>query len=185
MNIWTDGSCYPNPGPGGWAWFNEATGESDCGGEHGTTNNRMEMLAILKALSKLPNRERVTIHSDSQYCIKGLTIWKNGWKRKDWMKSGQPMVNRDLWIQLDGHVSRLDIDFQWVKGHSGNRFNEMVDRLAAQGRAGLGGAGKKKEVQKPKSVEEILMVLRETKSALLKQQDAIEKLELMILNFSK
>ena len=199
MNIWTDGSCYPNPGPGGWAWFNEATGESDCGGEHGTTNNRMEMLAILKALSELPNRERVTIHSDSQYCIKGLTIWRNGWKRKDWMKNGQPMVNRDLWVKLDGHVSRLNIDFRWVKGHSGNRFNEMVDRLAAQGRSGLGGTGKKndcvsgvellvpnnKESEDPISLIEVLNALNGAKKAIRKQQCIIEKLELMIVNFTK
>lgn len=190
MNIWTDGSCYPNPGPGGWAWLNEETGESDCGGEHDTTNNRMEMLAILKALSELPNRERVVIHSDSQYCIKGLTIWRNGWKRKDWLKNGEPMVNRDLWMKLDKQVSRLDIGFKWVKGHSGNALNEKVDSLAAQGRAGLGGAVKKKVINKVEEVktgsfDEIMKALEEARNSIKHQQSVIERLELMVINYSK
>lgn len=132
MKIWTDGGCNPNPGTGGWGWV-RSDGVEDCGGELDTTNNRMEMTAIIEALSKLPDGQKVVVYSDSQYCIKGLTIWHRGWKAKNWMKKGEPMINRDLWLELDKHSSRIDVDFMWVKGHNGNPMNERADELATMG----------------------------------------------------
>ena len=136
MNIWTDGGCHPNPGPGGWG-FVRCDGYEEFGGDVETTNNRMEMTAILNAMIKLPDGADVTIHSDSQYCVKGLTTWRNGWRKKNWMKQGAPMINRDLWLELEAHVSRLRVNFQWVRGHNGNRMNERADALATIGRQSL------------------------------------------------
>ena len=138
LSIWTDGACHPNPGAGGWGWI-RSDGESRCGGEAHTTNNRMEMVAILRALTELPDNHNVTVFSDSQYCVKGLTIWRNGWKRKDWKKKGEPMINRDLWLELDIQVLRLKITFEWVRGHSGNKNNEIADMLANRGRMYVSG----------------------------------------------
>lgn len=132
MKIWTDGGCNPNPGIGGWGWV-RSDGVEDCGGKRDTTNNRMEMTAIIEALSKLPDGQKVVVYSDSQYCIKGLTIWHRGWKAKNWMKKGEPMINRDLWLELDQHSSRLDVKFLWVKGHNGDQMNERADELATIG----------------------------------------------------
>ncbi len=132
VKIWTDGSCHPNPGRGGWGWH-RCDGEESFGGENNTTNNRMEMTAILKSLIELPRGQEVLIYSDSQYCIKGLTEWRKGWKRKNWIKKGEPMINRDLWIDLDKHVERLSITFEWVRGHNGNAGNEHADYLAGLG----------------------------------------------------
>lgn len=132
--IWTDGSCYPNPGPGGWGWH-RCDGKQNYGGERNTTNNRMEMTAILESLIELPSGTDVLIYSDSQYCIKGLTEWRKGWKRKDWMKKGEPMVNRDIWLDLDKHIDRLRVNFEWVRGHNGNAGNEHADYLAGLGRS--------------------------------------------------
>lgn len=134
MEIWTDGSCSPNPGPGGWGWHS-STGAHDYGGEKHTTNNRMEMSAILEALRKLPDGQQATVYSDSQYCVKGLTIWRTGWKKKDWRKGGEDMPNRDLWLELESQIARLNIEFQWVKGHAGHAGNERADELAEMGRA--------------------------------------------------
>lgn len=134
IQIWTDGSCYPNPGPGGWGWH-RCDGKQGYGGDINTTNNRMEMTAILKSLIELPRGQEVLIYSDSQYCIKGLTEWRKGWKRKNWIKKGEPMINRDLWIDLDQHVERLSITFEWVRGHNGNAGNEYADYLAGLGRS--------------------------------------------------
>lgn len=133
MEIWTDGACEPNPGIGGWAWHN-SLGERDFGGVRETTNNRMEMTAILEALRKLPTGAEATIYSDSQLCVKGLTIWRGGWKKKLWRKKGGDMPNRDLWIELEAQLARTRPTFKWVKGHSGNPGNEKADRLAERGR---------------------------------------------------
>lgn len=92
------------------------------------------MTAILKALAELPDGAVVTVFSDSQYCIKGLTEWRAGWRRKNWMKKGSPMPNRDLWIRLEEHLQRLSVSFQWVRGHSGDPGNERADELAGHGR---------------------------------------------------
>lgn len=133
VQVWTDGSCEPNPGPGGWGWHRD-DGEMEYGGEMDTTNNRMEMTAILQALRKLPDGVAVRVFSDSQYCIKGLTEWRAGWRRKNWMKKGEPMPNRDLWIALEEQISRVRATFVWVRGHNGDGGNERADELANLGR---------------------------------------------------
>lgn len=135
--IWTDGSCYPNPGPGGWGWH-DGKERQEYGGERATTNNRMELTAILRAMQAQPNGASVLIYSDSQYCVNGLTAWKTGWKRKNWMKKGEPMPNRDLWIELDRQQERINATFLWVRGHNGDVGNEIADELAAQGRRAAG-----------------------------------------------
>jgi ribonuclease HI len=134
--IWTDGSCYPNPGTGGWGWC-RSDGKERFGGEKRTTNNRMEMTAILQSLIELPDEENVLIYSDSQYCVKGLTEWHKGWKKKNWLKKGLPMINRDLWLSIDEHVSRINVTFKWVRGHSGDKGNERADYLSVIGRESL------------------------------------------------
>lgn len=131
--IWTDGACYPNPGPGGWGWH-RSDGEQAYGGMRETTNNRMELTAILDALKALPDGAQATVYSDSQYCVKGLTVWARGWERKGWMKKGEPMPNRDLWMALHEHKQRVSVRFEWVRGHNGDAGNERADRLAEQGR---------------------------------------------------
>lgn len=136
--IWTDGSCYPNPGPGGWAWH-DGKGRFEHGGEVSGTNNSMELTAILRAMQAQPNGASVVIFSDSQYCVNGLTIWKAGWKRKAWMKKGEPMPNRDLWMALDRQQARINASFEWVRGHNGDAGNELADRLAAAGRESVAG----------------------------------------------
>lgn len=133
MKIWTDGACEPNPGLGGWGWH-RSDGRSACGGEEATTNNRMEMTAILEALRELPDGAQGLVISDSQLCIKGLTVWRKGWAKKDWMRNGVPMKNRDLWVALEAEVVRVRPHFQWVKGHSGDPGNEKADQLAEFGR---------------------------------------------------
>lgn len=133
LRIWADGACEPNPGPGGWGWH-RSDGESRFGGDEETTNNRMEMTAILEALRELPDGKAVIIYSDSQYCVKGLTIWRKGWQKKNWMKKGEPMINRDLWLLLEEQLSRLDVTTKWVKGHNGDAGNEKADELAVRGR---------------------------------------------------
>lgn len=150
MKIWSDGSCDPNPGPGGWGWHRD-DGVYDCGGEKQTTNNRMEMTAILEALSKLPDGQEVEVFSDSQYCVKGLTIWRSGWKKNSWKKKGEDMPNRDLWLQLEAQMNRLKVEIKWVKGHNGDSGNELADSLARQGRAAA-----KSGDTKPRFVEKSL-----------------------------
>jgi ribonuclease HI len=133
IEIWTDGACEPNPGNGGWGWH-RSDGMSGTGGMGGTTNNRMEMTAILEALRELPNGAAATVYSDSQYCINGLTTWRTGWKRRDWMKKGSAIPNRDLWIALEEQLLRLNAQFKWVRGHNGDPGNERADQLASEGR---------------------------------------------------
>ncbi len=133
MEIWTDGACEPNPGRGGWA-YTRSDGFEEIGGHIMTTNNRMEMTAILMALRKLPDGARATIYSDSQYCVKGLTVWRSGWRRKGWMKKTGDMPNRDLWLELEEEMIRCQADIRWVKGHAGDVGNERADVLAEQGR---------------------------------------------------
>jgi ribonuclease HI len=131
--IWTDGACEPNPGVGGWGWH-RSDGVSDCGGVPETTNNRMELTAILEAMKALPDGAHAILHSDSQYCVNGLTIWSAKWARKDWMKNRQPMPNRELWLDLEEQKRRVQVEFRWVRGHSGDAGNERADRLADDGR---------------------------------------------------
>ncbi len=128
VKIWTDGSCLGNPGRGGWAavlQYGEHSKEL-VGGEPETTNNRMELMAAIVALETLGRPCRVTLTTDSQYVIKGITEWIDGWKRKGWKK----IKNRELWERLDRAVEPHEIDWVWVRGHSGDPMNERVDQLA-------------------------------------------------------
>lgn len=112
----------------------DGTTVEDYGGERDTTNNRMEMTAILMALKALPNKAVAAIRSDSQYCINGLTIWRNGWMRRQWKKKdGAPMPNRDLWLALEEQRARVKPTFVWVRGHNGDVGNERADHLATLG----------------------------------------------------
>ena len=137
--IWTDGACEPNPGRGGWGFLIlDEVGrvvQEGCGGEPATTNNRMEMKAILMALRVVPDRSKAVVFSDSRYCVNGLTIWRKGWKRRDWRKKdGAPMPNRDLWLELEAETARVNASFLWVRGHNGDPGNERADALADRGR---------------------------------------------------
>ncbi len=137
--IYTDGACKGNPGPGGWgALLRSADGTEKelFGGELGTTNNRMEMMAVIEALSALKRPCIVTLHLDSQYVLKGITEWLVGWKAKGWKTAAkQPVKNVDLWQRLDALVSNggHTIDWRWVKGHAGDPGNERADSLANLG----------------------------------------------------
>lgn len=137
--IYTDGACKGNPGPGGWGVLlcaADGTRKELCGGEPGTTNNRMEMTAVIQALAALKRPCAVTLHLDSQYVLKGITEWLPGWKAKGWKTaSKQPVKNVDLWQRLDALVAQGGhrIDWRWVKGHAGDPGNERADALANQG----------------------------------------------------
>lgn len=144
IDIYTDGACSGNPGPGGWGFCFIATPsegrlEQGNGGENSTTNNRMELTAVIEGLKKVthdPNHPiEVTVVTDSQYVMKGMTEWIKGWKAKNWIGSNKkPVKNRDLWEQLDAIVSTIPgLQWRWVKGHSGNKWNEYVDQLAVSG----------------------------------------------------
>ncbi|MCC6365232.1 MAG: ribonuclease HI [Bryobacterales bacterium] len=133
VRIITDGSCLGNPGPGGWASilrYNEHVKELS-GGEKHTTNNRMEITAAIKALEALKQRCEVEITTDSEYLKNGVTRWMTNWKRNGWMTSEKkPVLNRDLWEQLDALVARHDITWKWTKGHASHDDNNRCDELA-------------------------------------------------------
>ncbi|MEO6955874.1 MAG: ribonuclease HI [Antricoccus sp.] len=136
--IYTDGACKGNPGPGGWgAWLKSGTTEKDLfGGELNTTNNRMELTAVIEGLAALKRPCEVTLYLDSQYVRQGITEWIRGWKAKGWMTAAkQPVKNADLWKRLDTLVEEAGhtIEWRWVKGHSGDPGNERADLLANQG----------------------------------------------------
>ncbi|VFR23424.1 Ribonuclease HI [plant metagenome] len=136
VEIWTDGACKGNPGPGGWGALLRQGGHQKemCGGELGTTNNRMEMMAVIEALRALKRPSRVIIHTDSQYVQKGMTEWLANWKRRDWRTADKkPVKNADLWQAMDALVSTHAVSWQWVKGHAGDPGNERADQLANQG----------------------------------------------------
>ena len=131
--IFTDGACLGNPGPGGYAAVVTIAGEEQviAGRDRSTTNNKMEMTAAIKALEAVPQDLPIVIHSDSQYVIKGATEWLRGWKAKGWRKAdGKPVLNQDLWMQMDAVMVGRKITWKWVKGHAGHPENERVDRLA-------------------------------------------------------
>lgn len=138
--VYTDGSCYPNPGPGGWAFYVPELQIEQFGGMEGTTNNRMELLAVLKAVQHLESMgyTKLEIVSDSKYVVQGVGEWVHGWHKKNWIKSdGKPVINRDMWMVAHELVIRLDITMTWVKGHAGHKHNEHVDELAGRGRESL------------------------------------------------
>jgi ribonuclease HI len=137
VDIYTDGACAPNPGPGGWgALLRYGVHEKElCGGEAGiTTNNRMELTAPIVALESLTRPSIVRLHTDSTYVRNGITQWVPRWKRNGWQTSNrEPVKNADLWERLDAAVSRHDVEWFWVKGHSGHPDNERADELANRG----------------------------------------------------
>ena len=134
VEVFTDGACKGNPGPGGWgAILRMGAHEKELsGGEPETTNNRMEMTAVIRALGALIEPCAVTIHTDSRYVIDGMTKWVEGWKRKGWVNaSKQPVRNQDLWHDLIEAVKHHEVAWQWVKGHNGHVENERADQLAS------------------------------------------------------
>lgn len=136
VEIYTDGACKGNPGPGGWgAFLTSGTHQKELfGGEPQTTNNRMELLAVIKALEALKQRSDVVVHTDSQYVQKGVSEWMRNWKARGWKTADKkPVKNVDLWQQLDGLLGGHAIRWQWVKGHAGNPGNERADALANKG----------------------------------------------------
>ena len=138
VEIYTDGACKGNPGPGGWGVLLKGGGTEKelFGGELGTTNNRMELLAVIRALEALKRPCQVTLYLDSQYVLKGITEWLPGWKAKGWRTAAkQPVKNVDLWQALDALVSQggHQIDWRWVRGHTGDAGNERADTLANHG----------------------------------------------------
>ena len=134
IEIFTDGACLGNPGPGGWGVLiiDHGTRRELNGGEEATTNNRMEMLAAIRALEETPKGARIVLHTDSQYVKNGITGWIKGWKRNGWKNaSKQPVKNRDLWERLDALAAERHVDWRWVKGHNGHPENERADELAS------------------------------------------------------
>jgi ribonuclease HI len=136
VEIFTDGACRGNPGPGGWGAlmrFGEIE-KSLYGGEKLTTNNRMELMAAIEGLAALKESCQVIITTDSQYVRKGITEWMTGWKRNGWRTAAKaPVKNADLWQRLDEENQRHKVEWRWVKGHSGHRENDLADALANRG----------------------------------------------------
>ncbi len=133
VEIFTDGACSGNPGPGGWAALLRYQGveKAISGGQHSTTNNRMEMMAAIMALEALKRRCKVTITTDSQYLMKGITEWLMNWKKRDWKTAQKtPVKNADLWKRLDEVASRHEVQWRWVRGHNNHNENERADALA-------------------------------------------------------
>jgi len=136
--VYTDGACKGNPGPGGWGvWMVSGQHEKELwGGERLTTNNRMELTAVIQALTMLKKRCHVVIYTDSEYVRKGITEWITGWKRRGWKTAdNKPVKNADLWQQLEAAEAVHQVDWRWVKGHSGDPGNERADGLANRGAA--------------------------------------------------
>ena len=134
--IYTDGACKGNPGPGGWgAWLRSGEHEREIwGGETQTTNNRMELTAVIESLAALKAPSRVTLHLDSEYVRNGITSWIHNWKRRGWRTaSNQAVKNVDLWQRLDALTQAHQIDWRWVRGHAGDEGNERADALANRG----------------------------------------------------
>lgn len=136
VEIFTDGACKGNPGPGGWGALLRCQDKEKTlfGGELDTTNNRMEMMAVIEALRSLKRPCRVKVTTDSVYVKNGITSWIKGWKQKGWKTAARkPVKNVDLWKLLDEEVAKHEVEWHWVKGHSGHRENEIADELANQG----------------------------------------------------
>lgn len=135
VTIYTDGACSGNPGPGGWGailiYKNEH--KEIFGGEQESTNNRMELTAVISALNALKRQSTVDLYTDSRYVVDGITKWIHNWKKKDWVTSAKKRVeNKDLWLLLDQASKNHDVVWHWVRGHAGNTYNERADQLARQ-----------------------------------------------------
>ncbi len=136
VEIFTDGACRGNPGPGGWGALLRYDGHEKelYGGEPDTTNNRMELTAVIEALNSLTRNCPVEITTDSTYVKDGINSWIHNWKKRNWQTAAKkPVKNKDLWQSLDAAVQQHDISWHWVKGHSGHRENEIADQLANRG----------------------------------------------------
>jgi ribonuclease HI len=147
IDIYTDGACKGNPGPGGWGAL-LVMGEHEkemFGGELGTTNNRMELKAVIEALNALTRPCEVVVHTDSQYVQKGISEWIHGWKARGWKTAArEPVKNADLWQALDAAQARHRVEWRWVRGHNGHAVNERADALANRG---VGSAGKLQQIE--------------------------------------
>ena len=136
VEIFTDGACRGNPGPGGWGAILRLSGKEKelFGGEPATTNNRMELTAVIRSLEALKRRSRVSLYTDSQYVQKGISEWIHSWKRRGWKTADRnPVKNEDLWRRLDELAARHEVEWHWVRGHSGHPENERADELANRG----------------------------------------------------
>ena len=136
LHMWTDGACKGNPGPGGWGvlmTFGDHTKEL-FGGEAHTTNNRMELMAVIQGLAVLTRSSELPLHVDSSYVMNGMTKWIHGWKRNGWRTADKkPVKNAELWQELETQVARHEVRWEWVKGHAGDPGNERADQLANLG----------------------------------------------------
>ncbi|MGC8468275.1 MAG: ribonuclease HI [Acetobacteraceae bacterium] len=144
VEIWTDGGCRPNPGPGGWAAILSSGGRERelSGAEAMTTNNRMELTAAAEALAALKRPCRVVLHTDSEYLRLGITRWREGWVRRNWRNAaGDPVANYDLWQRVLAAAAPHEIDWRWVRGHATDAMNNRADRLATRAREALSGGG--------------------------------------------
>lgn len=136
VTIYTDGACKGNPGPGGWGvYFKYNLHEKElCGGDMETTNNKMELMAAIVALETLTKPCKVALHTDSKYVLQGITEWMDNWKKRGWKTAAKkPVKNEELWRRLDNAIQKHEINWIWVKGHSGNAGNEKADMLANKG----------------------------------------------------
>ena len=133
IEVFTDGACRGNPGPGGWAALVRQNGAEQihAGAEQATTNNQMELMAAIQGLEVLQPQSRVSLTTDSQYVRQGITQWIHGWKKNGWKTAQRkPVKNQELWQRLDAAVAVHSVEWHWVKGHSGHRENELVDEAA-------------------------------------------------------
>lgn len=130
IKVWTDGSCIPNPGKGGYAWISEC-GKKGVGFEPASTNQRMEMKAVIEALRSFPKSSNIHVHTDSQFVINGATVWSKKWLKNGWItQSREPVKNKDLWEEMISLMDDRYVIFTWVKGHDGNKMNEKVNQMA-------------------------------------------------------
>lgn len=135
IEVFTDGACLGNPGPGGWGVLilDDGNARELSGGEANTTNNRMELMAAIRALEETPRGKSIILYTDSQYVKNGITSWIHGWKKNGWKNaSKKPVKNRDLWEALDALIEGREIEWRWVKGHAGHPGNERADALASE-----------------------------------------------------